>query len=449
MSQQQIRLVLPKPHSKSQELVMRAFLFPSVRETYVVCGSKWGKSLASSVCLTNASMLKRAARWRWIAPIYRQSRIGMEYFRGVLPPAPHSDFVESKMEIRLPNIQSSIEFWHTQDPVSLEGAGIHGQIGDEAAKMPFQAYVSARTTTTFTRGPSMWISTPYGKNWFYKKFMEAKDEMAWAIKNGRDPEKLAIHAPTSDNPFIPKEVIEAAKKELPDRMFRQHYMAEFLDAGSVFIGHADCTEGEPIEKDYWLHESAKDSGVVLGVDWAKKEDFTVFFAIDYRTKRIVGFQRFQSIKYTEAIVELIKFAKNFKSIDGGLHDKTGVGEALDDMLGHTNLPIQGVVFTNQFKASIVNKLMLRFEKKQIILPFWSEMIKELDSFEIEVSDIGTARYNAPEGQHDDIVIALALACYAAEDMAEDSYEIKFLEDLPSKELTLDKYYRELIEENDD
>ena len=450
---QQIIIEPPKPHSAKQELIMRGFLFPTVKEIIVVCGTKFGKSLSASTCLVNAATQKRGAKWRWIAPIYRQAKIGMEYFKGIIPPPPHSEFIESKMLIRLPNLDSQIEFWHTQNPVDLEGAAIHGQIGDESAKMPYDAYISASTTTTFTRGPSMWISTPYGKNWFYKKYLECKDEMEWSLKRGKEPTKLAIHAPTSANPFVSSEVIEQARKNLPDRMFRQYYLAEFLDDGSVFIGFKECIHGEDIPVygavQQWVSEDALEKDVVIGADWAKHQDFTVFTAIDYKATvpKVVGFMRFQSLKYTDAIIELIRFSKQFKSVGYVLHDKTGVGEAIDDMLARTNLPISGLVFNNQIKSGLINRLMIRFERGDIILPNWSELLKELESFEVEISDTGLTRYNAAAGAHDDIVISLCLALAAVEEYSGGN-EIRFLDELP-RDKSLNKYFDELMEDTGD
>jgi len=453
----EVELQPPEPHGRKQELIMRAFLFPGVTETFVACGTKFGKSIGAATCLTNAAMLKKSAKWRWLAPIYRQARVGMDYFGKIVPPAPHSEFLDTKMIIKFPYLDSSIEFLHTQNPVDLEGAGIHGQIGDEAAKMPYEAYVSAKTTTTFTRGPSMWVSTPLGRNWFYKQYMDAKAEMDWAIKSGKNPTRLAIHAPTTDNPMVHKATIDAMRRDLPDRLFRQYVLAEFVEDGSIFVGVRECVRGIELDFDggatqHWIHASAKESDVVIGVDWAKQRDYAVFMAIDYNTspRKVVGFQRFHGISYVTAVKELHQFSRNFKSVGSIWHDKTGVGEALDDMLAHFPMPFQGFTFSNQSKASVINGLGLTFEKRDIELPNWPLLISELDSYEVTVSDTGMMRYNAASGGHDDIVIALSLANAAAAEYAPGSYDIRFLEELPKdKSLNdLDRFYNDLIGDSD-
>ncbi|MBL8800448.1 MAG: hypothetical protein JNN27_00510, partial [Planctomycetes bacterium] len=53
-------------------------------------------------------------------------------------------------------------------------------------------------------------------------------------------------------------------------------------------------------------------------------------------------------------------------------------------------------------------------KREILLPrpeLWPEGIDELESFQYSVNDNGYARMSAPSGQHDDIVISLALAAW--------------------------------------
>lgn len=446
----------PKPHSRKQELIMRAFLFPEVREVFVACGSKFGKSLGAATCLTNAVMNKHGGRWRWLAPLYRQSKIGMDYFSKLVPPSPHSEFSYAKMRIDFPLLDSNIEFMHTQTPVDLEGAAIDGQIGDEAAKMPYQAYVSARTTQTFTRGPSMWVSTPYGKNWFYKRYMECKEQMEWAISKGQVPTVLAIHAPTISNPFVHPDVIAQAKQDLPDRLFRQYYGAEFCDESSIFIGYNECSTGPELEfesanQHHWLHADHAKASVVIGADWAKVRDYAVFVAIDYNAtpKKVVGFQRFHGISYVAAVKELYQFSKNFKQVSTIWHDKTGVGEALDDMLGHFPLPFMGFTFSNQSKASIVNGLGLTFEKKDIDIPKWGILLSELATYEVTVSDTGLMRYNASAGSHDDTVIALGLANAAASEYQQGSFEVRLLDDLPKDRRlnSLERYYNDLISDS--
>lgn len=458
---QEVEIQTIKPHSAKQELIMKAFQYKQVNEIFVACGTKFGKSIAASTALTNGIFSDAGGTWRWIAPIYRQAKIGIDYFKGIVPPAPHSDLIESKMLMRFEHLDSRLEFWHTQKPVDLEGAAVKGQVGDEAAKMPYDAYISANTTTTFTQGLSMWISTPWGKNWFFKKFKEAQERMAWCLRNNKIPDMIAIHAPTVANPLVSPKVIQLAKMRLSERMFKQYYLAEFLDDGSVFINFRKCVKGSELDfgegsVQRWFADQSEydkngviDRDVVIGVDWAKHKDYTVIFVIDpmCNPRRVVGFMRFQGIKYTDQIKELYLICKMYRNVGMILHDKTGVGVAIDDMLSSIPFPFEGVTFTNALKSELVNNLGMSFEKETIEIPNWSELLKELDVFEVVVNKLGTTIYNAPEGSHDDIVMALCLAVRAASEYAGD-FEIRYLEDLDKQNLMpMDKYYLDLIEDD--
>lgn len=410
-------------------------------------------SLSASACLSQAALGYRNSKWRWIAPIYEQAKVGMDYFRKMLPPAPHSEFRDGDMRILLPRINTEIQFWHCKNPVSLEGPAIFGNVFDEAAKCPYEAVASAQTTVTMTRGPQLYASTPYGKNWFYRECMEAKDHMEWSVKRGETPSRIFIRARTIDNPFVDPQAVLEAKRALPDRLFRQYYLAEFVDDGSVFIGFRDVLVGPEINvmgsTQYWVDDAAAALDVFIGVDWAKKEDYTVITALSLVNgkPRLVGFLRFQGVGYVDALKELYKFIKKFKNVVIIKHDRTGVGEAIDDMLSQLTVPFEGVVFTNASKAAMVNQLIMSIETRDIQLVNWPEMVRELESYTVETNDLGTARYSAPRGMHDDIVSSLMLAHAAAQEYAGE-FKLHFLEDLPKEKATVQQWYNNLIADLD-
>lgn len=436
-------------------MIMQAMVMPGLRRVYVPCGTKFGKSISASASLGNAAMQRQGATWRWIAPFYDQAHIGMDYMRGMMPPAPHTEFIDGKNLCRIPFLKSKIEFKHAQKATALEGAGVAGNIFDEAAKIKFDAIASARTTTTFTKGPEMYISTPLGKGWFFREAMEAKEKMKWAVKNNKPVEFAFITARTIDNPFIDRKVVEEAKLTLPDRLFRQFYLAEFVDDGSVFLGINDCIAGEELEiygaNQYYIVDEPENYEVIMGVDWAKHGDFTVFNAFSVGSGKKptqVGIQRFHGISYVEQIKELYKFCKKFKNVRIILHDKTGVGEAIDDMMGQLPFNSEGITFTNSSKAHMVSMFMLALEKKEISLLNWPEQTRELESYSVVTNELGTARYSAPQGLHDDVVSALILANAAIQDYGVD-FNLNFLEDLPNRKMSVKDWYRDIIDEDDE
>lgn len=443
----------PKPHGQKQALIMQAFLHPGVEEIYVACGTKWGKTISASTAIVAGMVAKPRSIFRWVAPIYTQSKIGLQYCKTILPPPPHTSLNYSGMELKIPTIDSMIQFYHAQNPVSLEGYGISGYVFDESAKIKEDAYASAKTTVTVTRGTMVFVSTPFGKNWFYRKCMEAADEMARARHEGRVPKQIFITAPTSDNPHVPKEAIEAAKKAMSARLFRQFFEASFEDEGSVFTSYRQCIWTPELDlygdEQAWFSEDSKNSTVVIGCDWAKTLDYCVFVAIDTETRKVVGARRFHKQPYTEAIRRLVLFSRKFKSVDAVYHDKTGVGMAIDDQLAYTDLNYHGVVFTNASKAEMVNRLITAFEQQSCLIPAWPTLLSELDAFEVQTNEIGTLRYSASGNGHDDTVCALLLAHAALMDYAERQNDLQFLEDIKPQSLTeLESFYQRLSDDDD-
>ena len=69
----------------------------------------------------------------------------------------------------------------------------------------------------------------------------------------------------------------------------------------------------------------------------------------------------------------------------------------------------GFKFTNATKAHAVERLALAFERDEIKILNDPIVIGELQAFEMEKLPSGMMRYNAPEGQHDDVCMAMAIA----------------------------------------
>lgn len=433
-----------EPHSYSQQQIMEFLSTGDVTQMmWVANGTKYGKTLAACGGISNAAPKTKSSLWRIVAPIYRQTKISWKYVSQILPGEPYVTKNKSDMTMHLNGSGTDIQFWHGQNPEDLEGEGVAGQVNDECAKLKEQIMSSTRTTITRTGGKVLNISTPRGRNWFYRGCMRAKEEMLRAKAENRIPREIFLTAPTSDNPFIPQASIDEAKRLLPDRLFRQYYLAEFVEDGQVFIKPEVDTEYWGVEYDQfaagsvhsWIRPDAKDLNVVAGCDWAKKQDFTVLTVWDHSSFpfRCVGFLRFQGKRYTEQVVEVAKFLRQFGSLEMLYHDRTGVGEALDDMLAQVpGLIYEGKHFSTASKSYMVNDLMTAMERKEILFPWWKELMSEFDTFEVETTELGTMKYQGSEGSHDDIVFSCCLGIAAAMVHCDKEFEVKILENLSLK-----------------
>jgi predicted phage terminase large subunit-like protein len=101
-------------------------------------------------------------------------------------------------------------------------------IVDEAAHIPGIKDIweqELRPTLTDRKGDALFISTPKGHNFFRDLFNKA----------ATDPEWAAFQMPSQRNPFLDPAEIEAARLDLPQLVFRQEYLAEFVQmAGAMF-----------------------------------------------------------------------------------------------------------------------------------------------------------------------------------------------------------------------
>lgn len=451
-----VTIQVPKPHSEKQRIIMNAFNLRGVREVWVACGTKLGKTLGASGALCTSSPLKKQSLWRWVAPIYTQSQIGYDYCSRMLPPAPYVHRRRHGQIISFPSIDTRIQFFHGQRPESLEGEATAGNVLDEAAKMKEEVYAAVKTTTTVTRGKILLISTPLGKNWFYKGCMAAKDEMHRAKREGRHPTKIFITAPSISNPSVGQDIIDDARISLPYRLYQQLYLAEFVEDGTVFAGFRGCLYGDYLdmadtEYQHWYMPGCEKATVCIGADWAKTTDRTVFTAVDMATRKVVGFERFYKTPYTEAIRRLVLFSRKFKQVQVLYHDKTGIGDAIDDQLAYTHLPYEGIVFTNKSKADMVSKLITSVEQQTIELPNWGDLVKEMDAYEVNTTSSGNFTYGAPSGQHDDIVSSIMLCNLGLVQYSDRRSEILFMDELLKNQKiggprTIEQYYNSLSED---
>jgi hypothetical protein len=144
------------------------------------------------------------------------------------------------------------------------------------------------------------------------------------------------------------------------------------------------------------------------VDWGKHSDFTVICVVDLNECSLVAMDRFNQIDYTVQVGRLKALYETFLP-SMIVAEINSMGDPLAEQLQREGLPVQPFLTTNASKAQAIDALALAFERQTLrILPD-PVLIGELQAYEMERLPSGMLRYNAPEGMHDDTVMALALA----------------------------------------
>jgi hypothetical protein len=348
------------------------------------------------------------------APTYKQCRIFWDELQRSLGGTGRQ--IESRLEWRFR--EGRITCVSLDDYDNARGYTADGLVIDEAAFVAAAAwYDVARSWISDTGGWSLVLGTPKGKNWFWREWLAAKDEpdaMSWQsptlgcrIENGvlvREPNEI-------ENPEFSWDELQAIFRRTPARTFEQEYLARFVeDAGAVFRNLAGACNADRRSGPEQNHSYC------FGVDWAKSHDWTVVSVFDSTTRRQVTLDRFNRIDYVFQLAHLEAMVDRWKP-QRIICEQNAMGEPLVEQLIRKGLPVAGFVTTNQSKTRIIEALALAIERGELALLSDEIQRAELEAFEMERLPGGTFRYSAPEGMHDDCVMALALAwegCNTAE-----------------------------------
>lgn len=312
-------------------------------------------------------------------------------------------YISGGMGGRPYNLKISESIWvqckSSSEPNSLLGERVDLEIVDEAALIAKNVYFqNIKPSVSSLGGRIYFISTPRGKSWFKDKFFILKEKGA------------SFTFPSYEGMHYTKEGVEGLKKETPDLLYRQEYLAEFVDdAGKVFRN-----------VDYIIEGCAADAlpghNYIMGVDLAESIDWTVISVFDTETKKQVHLDRFQKRDYPLQKQQIIAKVARYNNARV-IMDTTGVGKPIYEDLMHEGVFVEDFTFTGRSKEELIGKLIVAVEEKYIrLLP--NEVQKdEFDVFEYKFLNEKTGlplkniQYGAPQGYHDDTVCGTALAVW--------------------------------------
>jgi hypothetical protein len=385
-------LELPRPHP-AQEEILRS----GARFNVVACGRRFGKTVVAQLRAIRPAL--EGYPVGWFAPSFKILNPAQEELMRLLRPVTRrSNLTQRVVELVT---GGSIEFCSLSDAEVGRSRRYKHVVVDEAAlvRKLEKAWTGAiRPTLSDYQGTADFYSTPRGRDFFWRAF-------TW----GQDPHKPAWaswHRPTAANPYIDPREIEDARAELPERMFRQEYLAEFLDdAGGVFREVAGAvtrgrTRNEPPEPGRTY---------ALGVDLARVHDFTVIVVLD-DAGRQVFLDRFHQTSWEAQIARICETAQRYGA--RVLGDFSGLGDPIFERIQRAGVQVTAYPFTNADKEKLIDNLALQLEQGKLQLLDHAVQENELLAYQYELTAHRNVRTGAPEGQHDDCVIALALAAWA-------------------------------------
>jgi len=354
-------------------------------------GRRWGKTrLGVNECLDAASKGGRA--W-WVSPSYKTSEVGWRPLRQIARKIPNAEVRLVDRMVTLPG-GGFVAVRSADNPDSLRGEGLDFVVMDECAFMQREAWTEAiRPALSDRLGKALFISTPKGRNWFWENYQRGVNgEEGWA----------AWTFPTVNNPYIAASEVEAARRDLPEIIYRQEYLAEFVDdQGGVFrrVQEAAVLESQ---------EPQAGRQYVAGVDVASSIDFTVVSVLDAESKEMVYMDRFNRVDYP-VLIDRLESVYHRYSLTSMVVESNSIGRPVIDELVTRGLNIVPFTTTSATKQAIIQSLQSAFENGLIRVLDEPVLVGELLSFESKRNASGSFSYSAPDGMHDDCVMSLAIA----------------------------------------
>ena len=357
--------------------------------------------MASLVCADEGGAVA------WVVPTYKNSRPLWRFARRAvlrLAAGRECRVSEGDKVIEFPN-GGHLSIYTADNPAGILGEAFDLVVCDEAARFAPEVWREAIWPTLADRnGRALHISTPRGRNWFWEEWLRGQDD-AWS-------DYASWKLPSSDNPFPSiQRAAREAKDRVPEAIYRQEWLAEFVDDSVVFRKVHDAIDDGVTTRPY-----VDGHRYVMGVDLARLEDFTVATVVDVSVtpREVVAVDRYNKIDWSAQVGRIAALAQRYH-VEVVFADQTGVGDpVVADMRRALRVRmLHGVQFTSTNKAPMVEALMLAFEQGGIRLLDHSVMTGELLAYDAKRLPSGAMRYEAPSGQHDDCVASLMLAWEAA------------------------------------
>jgi len=353
--------------------------------TKVVCtGRRWGKTtMCGSIALVCAN---DGASVAWVAPTYKNSRpLWRMAERMTAPVADQLRVRRAERTIEFPS-GGSLSVYSADSPDSIRGEAFDLVIVDEAAMMDERVWYDVlMPTLADRRGHAMLISTPRGRNWFWREYERCRQEGA------------AWRAPSTDNPLESiREAAARARKLVSERTYRQEWLAEFVDeAGGVFRGVRSC-----------VRKVEPRGPFALGVDIGRDEDYTAVAVFDITQSAVLRVERWRHEDYTRTVQRVARIAHDCQAVEV-IVEQNAAGAPVVDYLASQNVPVFGATTTASTKRAIIERLSWAIERGEIALPDDDYVLTELEQFSQQRRKDGTYEYSAPPGMHDDCVMAIA------------------------------------------
>jgi len=403
-----------RPHTG--QLKLHKFLDTPGKYYIINCGRQFGKTLFIINCMLywcfNIEAGSMPANVWYVAPSYKLVKITYAKILRAITDKESGNFDKTLIK-SINKTTFSIDFangsrlsLHSGEvPGNLRGDSITHLVYDESAHMTkfTELWDALQPATMVTGKKVVAISTPLGRNKFFELFQKGIDTT----------NKLyhSIKAPSWENPYFSKEEMEEIKRNSP-LQFAQEYCGDFLEDSSTVFKFLDSS----IYFENLSFNSYNPNFLyTMGVDLAVKNDYSVGIIYEVETNRVVDMFRMNFTKWDFVLEHLTNLYKKWNVSYGYVEDNHN-SRIYEELVSKGCKNLQPFTTGYDNKAQIIQNLQLLFERKEIRIPNHDQMIMELRQFAMRFNPKSNKIFfSAPSGLHDDIPIALSLACHAIKD----------------------------------
>jgi len=222
-------------------------------------GRRFGKTYLCIARLIAWAVSKPGSLNWYVTANYRMAKqIAWRQLKTMVPSEICVKRNESDLSVELSN-GSIISLKGAENADSLRGVSLSTLVIDEAAYVKQDAWeMVLRPALSDQGGPAWFITTPAGLNWFHDLWEQAHQQDDWQT----------FSYTTIDGGNVPETEVEAARRTLDERTFRQEYLASFETlSGRVYPDFSDDNISDAIQDTggeiYWGTDF--NVGVMAGV----------------------------------------------------------------------------------------------------------------------------------------------------------------------------------------
>lgn len=300
-----------------------------------------------------------------------------------------------------------IEIKSAHDPEALQTVGLDFLWVNEAQDVSNEAFEKLLPTIRSPQRMRRWLAEgippTYPDHWFYRVY-----QMGVRQRTGY----FGFTATSFQNPMLTDQdraEIEQDRELVRDSVWRRMYLAEFAEGTNFFnnvesCGNSDLLPGPIPGRRY-----------VAGLDLGRKRDASVIDIADAEGRRVVYHQAWDAGQaWVVQMASILQLIEEWE-VENIVVDATGMGgDYFAQELATEGAPVTEYIFTPESRQRLIDDLAVSMERHTISYPHIQSLIRQLWAFQPRKQTNGKWRVEAPPGEHDDEVFALALCLQACD-----------------------------------